>query len=56
MCYGDSGGPLMEFNNNQWLLMGITSASHGCAQSGLASIFTRVSVFNEYIQSIINSK
>ncbi len=54
-CQGDSGGPLMAFVNNVWVLAGITSSGEGCAQPGFPGIYTRVSAFISFIDSIINS-
>jgi len=53
-CQGDSGGPLMAFVNNSWILGGITSFGHGCALAGYPGVYTRVSSFVTFIDSIIN--
>lgn len=53
-CQGDSGGPLMFFTNNVWVLAGLTSAGHGCAQAGYPGLYTRISAFVNFIENIIN--
>ncbi|CAF1114080.1 unnamed protein product [Adineta steineri] len=52
-CRGDSGGPLMAFVDNAWVLAGITSFGQGCAQAGYLGVYTRVSSFIPFINSII---
>ncbi|CAF0874640.1 unnamed protein product [Adineta steineri] len=52
-CQGDSGGPLMAFVDNTWVLAGITSSGQGCAQAGYPGIYTRVSPFISFIDSIL---
>lgn len=51
-CQGDSGGPLWLWNNNQRVLIGVTSfvAARGC-QSGLPAGFARVTSFISWIQA-----
>ena len=44
----------MSFVNNRWVLAGITSAGKGCALPGQPGLYTRVSSFIPYIQSIVN--
>ncbi|CAF0886221.1 unnamed protein product [Adineta steineri] len=53
-CQGDSGGPLMAFVNNVWILAGITSFGYGCAQAGYPGVYTRVSSFIPFINSIVS--
>jgi len=45
----------MFFVNNQWVLVGLTSYGDGCAQAGYAGVYTRVSSFVTFIQSVTNS-
>ena len=54
-CYGDSGGPLMMFNDGQWHLIGVTSYGSNCAFPGFAGVYTRVTSFSSFIQKIITS-
>ncbi len=42
----------MFFTNNQWVLVGLTSYGHGCAEAGYAGIYTRVSFFVSFIDYI----
>ncbi|UJR14625.1 hypothetical protein I4U23_001619 [Adineta vaga] len=53
-CQGDSGGPLMSFVNNRWILAGITSFGDGCAEEGKPGIYTRVSHFIPFINSLVS--
>ncbi len=53
-CYGDSGGPLMAFVNDRWVLAGITSSGHECALPGYPGIYTRVSAFISFIDANAN--
>ncbi|CAF2091537.1 unnamed protein product [Rotaria magnacalcarata] len=55
-CQGDSGGPLMYYSEEEqvWVLAGITSYGRGCALSNYAGIYTRVSAYTNWIQSIVD--
>jgi len=46
----------MYFDTNtfQWILAGITSYGNGCGHSNFAGIYTRVSVYHEWIESVLN--
>lgn len=55
-CAGDSGGPLMMFNDGRWYLMGITSYGRSCADPNQPGIYTRVSYYDSFIRSVINSQ
>lgn len=56
-CTGDSGGPLvvqtMTATGSVWQQLGIVSYGDGCAQPNRYGVYTRVSAFENYIQSII---
>ncbi|XP_074029799.1 trypsin-7 [Leptinotarsa decemlineata] len=50
-CEGDSGGPLVVTG----IQIGITSWGDVCAKAGKPGIFTKLTEFKDYIDSIINS-
>ncbi|RXN16592.1 coagulation factor VII-like protein [Labeo rohita] len=52
-CQGDSGGPLVTCYKNTWFLTGIVSWGKGCARAGFYGIYTRVSVFVEWIAKTV---
>ncbi|XP_051558041.1 coagulation factor VII [Myxocyprinus asiaticus] len=54
-CQGDSGGPLVTRYKNTWFLTGIVSWGKGCARSNVYGIYTRVSVFVEWIMKTIDT-
>jgi secreted trypsin-like serine protease len=56
-CTGDSGGPLLLWNNRQqsWLQIGIISWGSGCAEAGIYGVYTQVSSFTEWITNTINN-
>ncbi|UJR10589.1 hypothetical protein I4U23_014786 [Adineta vaga] len=56
-CQGDSGGALMQYDatKRQWILVGITSYGAGCGDPNYAGVYTRVSVYRNWIQSIITN-
>lgn len=45
----------MAFQNNRWVVAGITSNGIGCALADYSSIYTRVSSYVSYIQSVLDS-
>lgn len=52
-CSGDSGGPLICQQDGVWQLHGITSWGRGCALEGYPGVWTRVTLFRDYIASIV---
>ena len=54
-CKSDSGGPLMVYENGQYVQSGITSWGVGCAQAGYYGVYTRLSVFKSWIDSYKNT-
>lgn len=55
-CQGDSGGPLVFFepSSQQWRQAGIVSWGIGCAAPNLPGVYTRLSLFSNWISSVIN--
>ncbi|XP_054166966.1 plasma kallikrein-like [Oppia nitens] len=52
-CQGDSGGPLnCRLSNGVWILQGITSYGSGCAQPFSPAVYTKVSTYIPWIQSV----
>uniref|UniRef100_A0A182Q8Y8 CLIP domain-containing serine protease n=1 Tax=Anopheles farauti TaxID=69004 RepID=A0A182Q8Y8_9DIPT len=50
-CHGDSGGPLMEFVDGAWYLMGITSFGWPrCGKEGVPGVYTNVSHYIGWIE------
>ncbi|CAF5138460.1 unnamed protein product [Rotaria magnacalcarata] len=52
-----SGGPLMIFDmdTSTWNIAGITSYGYGCAKPKFPGVYTRVSVFVDWINKKMNS-
>lgn len=49
-CKGDSGGPLMiKSDSNEWILVGIVSTGHLCAQPKRPGIYTRVTSYLDWL-------
>ncbi|KPA18406.1 coagulation factor VII [Candidatus Magnetomorum sp. HK-1] len=54
-CRGDSGGPLIIRDIDNWVLAGIVSWGRGCARPGYYGIYTRVSMYIDFIEKYVPS-
>ncbi|XP_035383754.1 vitamin K-dependent protein C [Electrophorus electricus] len=52
-CHGDSGGPMMTQYHNTWFLIGLVSWGEGCGRTDKLGIYTKVSNYLEWIESIV---
>ncbi|MED6282583.1 hypothetical protein CHARACLAT_033703, partial [Characodon lateralis] len=50
---GDYGGPLVSKQGGRWVQAGIVSFSFGCAKPYFPAVYTRVSQYNNWINSQI---
>lgn len=53
-CSGDSGGPILVWDNANWVQVGITSRGEGCALPHKPGISTRLSAYIGWIKGFIN--
>jgi secreted trypsin-like serine protease len=54
-CQGDSGGPLVQTRSNGHpRLVGITSWGNGCALPSFYGVYTRVSRYTAFVESVIH--
>lgn len=57
VCRGDSGGPLMQFVNPKYDLVGVVSFGFGrCAQAGKPAVFTNVWSYDDWIRNNIDKE
>lgn len=55
-CFGDSGGPLMRYDNDQWTQFGIVSFGPAqCALPNVYGVYTRLSLYRDWIDSYIGT-
>ncbi|XP_067334276.1 transmembrane protease serine 9-like [Channa argus] len=54
-CQGDSGGPMVSKQNSRWIQAGIVSFGKGCAEPDIPGVYTRVSQYESWINSVITS-
>ncbi len=41
--------------SKQWVLVGLTSFGYGCAQPGYSGVYTRITIYLDWINLIINN-
>ena len=49
----DSGGPMVCFDEDQWVLTGVVSTGYGCARPGFPGIYTRITSFLPWVEETI---
>ncbi|XP_028332642.1 tryptase gamma-like, partial [Gouania willdenowi] len=54
-CQGDSGGPLVNQKGSTWVQSGVVSFGFGCARPNLPGVYSRVSRYQSWINSHIQS-
>ncbi len=56
-CLGDSGGPLIAFDETRktWKQIGITSWGFGCAEPEFYGVYTRIKHYSEFIEKTMCS-
>ncbi|KAH8384071.1 hypothetical protein KR009_012010 [Drosophila setifemur] len=54
-CDGDSGGPLMRFRDNSWVLEGIVSFGYKCGLKDWPGVYTSVAAYDIWIRQNIRA-
>ncbi|CAF3016792.1 unnamed protein product [Rotaria sp. Silwood2] len=53
-CQGDSGGPIHQWLGDHWEQVGIVSFGEGCAHQNHPGVYTRLSMYRDWIQATMN--
>ncbi|KAI4891022.1 hypothetical protein NFI96_013879, partial [Prochilodus magdalenae] len=53
-CQGDSGGPHVTKYQNTWFVTGVVSWGEGCARKGKYGVYTQVSKYIKWIESVMD--
>ncbi|XP_067218501.1 trypsin I-P1-like [Chanodichthys erythropterus] len=54
-CQGDEGGPMVSKKDSLWIQSGIVSFGVGCAEPEFPGVYTRVSQYQNWIESYMGS-
>ncbi|KAH8409678.1 hypothetical protein KR222_001579, partial [Zaprionus bogoriensis] len=54
-CDGDSGGPLMRFRDNAWVLEGIVSFGYKCGLKDWPGVYTSVAAYDIWIKQNVRA-
>ncbi|XP_062866543.1 coagulation factor X [Trichomycterus rosablanca] len=53
-CQGDSGGPHVTRYKDTWFVTGVVSWGEGCARKGKYGVYTQVSKYHKWIESVMD--